>query len=58
MLQFYDYGTALRPTLQSLSFYLKHLLFLWDFVVNLPAGRAGDGPPRHLLERLETARNQ
>lgn len=38
------------------SFYLEQLLFLRDFVVDLPASRAGNGTSRHLLERLETAR--
>lgn len=38
-----------------MRFYLKHLLFLRDFV-DLSVSRAGDGASRHLLERLETAR--
>lgn len=37
------------------QFYLEQLLFLRDLVVDLPASRAKEGPPRHLLERLGTA---
>lgn len=35
--------------------YLEQLLFLRDFVVDLPASRAGNGASGHLLERLGTA---
>lgn len=38
----------------SVESHLKKLLFLRDFVVDLAADRAGEGPPRHLLEGLET----
>lgn len=38
--------------------YLEQLLILGDLVFNLATGSAGDGPPRHLVEGLRTARNQ
>lgn len=49
------YGTVGSAAVCLCDLYLEHLLFLGDFVLNLPPDGAGDAPPRHLLKRLENS---